>query len=132
MHLGVWLSQPAAKADETSPRLIYNIELAKQVGGLNFVPVWSPNGDTFVFVQDGKLIHYDTEKQEAAIWYEPLMGKFRSLPVFSPNGGGVAFVDNQGQGFSDYRLVVVNPGFEPVEHIVETEDGFKILAWLPN
>ncbi len=132
MHLGVWISQPVEQSDETKPRLIYNVELAKQTGGLNFVPVWSPDGNTFVFVQDGKLIHYDTQEQEATIWYEPLTGKFRSLPVFSPNGDGVAFVDNQGQGFSDYRLVVVNPGYKPVEHIVETEDGFRILAWLPN
>ena len=132
MHLGVWLSQPVDQADQTKPGLIYNVDLAKQVGGLNFVPIWSPNGDTFVFVQDGKLIHYDIQEQEATIWYERLMGKFRSLPVFSPNGEGIAFVDNQGQGFSDYRLVVVNPGFKPVEHIVETEEGFKILAWLPN
>ena len=132
MHLGVWVSQQLEQSDESKPRLIYSINLDKQVGGLNFVPVWSPGAETFVFVQDGKLIHYDLQEQEAAIWYESLMGKFRSLPVFSPNGDGVAFVDNQGQGFSDYRLVVVNPGYKPVEHIVETEDGFRILAWLPN
>jgi hypothetical protein len=40
-------------------------------------------------------------------------------------------VDNQGQGYSEYRLVVVNPKLQLVEHIIETDTGFRLLAWLP-
>jgi hypothetical protein len=78
------------------------------------------------------LIHYSLEQQEATIWYKSLTGKLRSVPVFSPNEEAVAFVDNQGQGFSEYRLIVVNPKLQPVEHIIDTKSGFRILAWLPN
>ncbi len=132
MHLGVWLTHP----DETEegPSLIYNMELSKvqQSEGLNFIPVWSPQGNTFVFFQQGQLIHYDLDKQEGTIWYKPVTGKLRSIPVFSPDGEAVAFVDSQGQGLSEYRLVVVNPRLEPVEEIIDTNQGFRILAWLPN
>jgi Tol biopolymer transport system component len=114
--------------------LIYSSDLAepRQHGLLNFVPVWSPFGNAFVFIQDGQLIYYDLLQQEANIWYKPLRGKLRSLPVFSPNEEAVAFVDNQGQGYSEYRLLVINPRLQPIEHIIETKEGFRVLAWLPN
>jgi hypothetical protein len=41
-------------------------------------------------------------------------------------------VDNQGQGYSEYRLVIVNPKLQPIEHVIETKEGFRVLAWLPN
>ncbi|RME98346.1 MAG: hypothetical protein D6768_17535 [Chloroflexi bacterium] len=129
MHLGVWLEKSRADNDRS---LIYSVDLTHQSAGLNFVPVWAPAGQAFVFFQEGKLIYYDIEKQEATIWYKGLQGKLRSLPVFSPNEEAVAFVDSQGQGFSQYRLVVVNPRLQPVENIIDTTDGFKVLAWLPN
>jgi Tol biopolymer transport system component len=114
------------------PRLIYDVPLAEQSGGLNFIPVWDPRGRGFVFFQDGKLVYYDVQRQEAAIWHKPLAGKLRSAPVFSPNEEAVAFVDNQGRGYSEYRLLVINPRLQPVEHIVQTKTGFKVLAWLPD
>ena len=130
LHLGVWLE---GLPDEDGPRsLIYSVNLTEAAGGLNFIPTWSLNGKGFVFFQEGKLIHYDLEKKEATIWYKPIAGKLRTAPVFSPNEEAVAFVDDQGQGFSEYRLVVVNPKLQPVERIIETDSGFRILAWLPN
>jgi hypothetical protein len=130
LHLGVWLE---SSRDESEQRtLIYSVNLTEAEGGLNFIPVWSLNGKGFVFVQEGKLIHYDLEQREATIWYKPIAGKFRNVPVFSPNEEAVAFVDDQGQGLSQYRLVVVNPKLQPVEHIIETDSGFRILTWLPN
>ena len=131
MHLGVWLAGEGLGADK--PHLIYDVNLAApHEKGLNFVPVWAPSGKAFVFFQGGELIYYDLQKQEATIWYKSLRGKLRSAPVFSPNEEAVAFVDNQGQGFSEYRLLVINPRLQPVEHIIKTEDGFQILAWLPD
>jgi hypothetical protein len=132
LHLGVWLNPTEGEGDELS--LIYSVNLSESGGpeGLNFIPVWSPEEDAFVFFQEGRLVHYDLPAGEATIWYKPVTGKLRSVPVFSPNEAAVAFVDNQGQGFSEYRLVVVNPRLQPVEHIIETRDGFRILAWLPN
>lgn len=133
LHLGVWLARlddPAAK-----PALIYSVDLseADRTGGLNFIPTWTPAGDAFVFFQEGRLIYYDLEKKEAAIWYKPLKGKLRSVPVFSPNEEAVAFVDNQGQGHSEYRLVIVNPKLQPIEHIIDaSQEGLRVLAWLPN
>jgi hypothetical protein len=128
LHLGVWLAQPDAEH-----KLIYSVDLsqAEQTGGLNFVPTWSPSGRAFVFFQGGRLIHYDLEKGEATIWYKPLPGKLRSIPVFSSNEDAVAFVDDQGQGLSDYRLLVINPKLEPIDHVIQAEKGFKVLAWLP-
>jgi hypothetical protein len=41
-------------------------------------------------------------------------------------------VDNQGHGFSEYRLVIVNPKLQPVEHIIDTQQSFLVLAWLPS
>lgn len=128
LNLGVWLQSNAAE----NRTLIYNLPVNDQIGGLNFIPVWSPFGNQFVFFQDGKLINYDLTKQEATIWYKGLTGKLRSVPVFSPNEEAVAFVDSQGQGFSNYRLLVVNPRLQPVEHIIDTNNGFTVLAWLPN
>ncbi|MDH3676493.1 MAG: hypothetical protein OES12_13440 [Anaerolineae bacterium] len=132
LHLGVWLNPTEGDGDQRS--LIYSVDLADSTDteGLNFIPIWSPDEASFVFFQAGQLINYDLEKQEATIWYKPVAGKLRTVPVFSPNEEAVAFVDNQGQGFSEYRLVVVNPRLQPVEHIIETRDGFRILAWLPN
>ncbi|HRX01484.1 MAG TPA: hypothetical protein P5280_18470, partial [Cyclobacteriaceae bacterium] len=86
----------------------------------------------FVFFQEGQLIYYDLAEGEATIWYRSINGKLRSIPVFSPNEEAVAFVDDEGRGFSEYRLVIVNPKLQPVEHIIETDSGFKVLAWLPN
>ncbi len=131
LHLGVWLTDAQSQAND--PRLIYSLDLIEaRQSGLNFIPVWAPNGQTFVFFQAGHLIYYDLVKQEATIWYKSLQGKLRSLPVFSPNEEAVAFVDDQGQGFSQYRLVVINPRLQPLEHIIQTDTGFRVLAWLPN
>ena len=135
LHLGVWISpENSPENSNEDPSLVYSVNLseAQAEGGLNFIPTWSPDGGSFVFFQEGQLIHYDLAKQEATIWYKPVIGKLRSIPVFSPNEEAVAFVDNEGQGFSEYRLVVVNPRLQPVEEIIETNDGFRILAWLPN
>jgi hypothetical protein len=131
LHLGVWLAGQSDEADDR--RLIYNVDLSEpRAGGLNFIPLWSPQGDAFVFFQEGNLIHYNMEQQAATIWYKSVQGKLRSAPVFSPNEEAVAFVDNQGQGYSEYRLVIVNPRLQPVEHIIDTQTGFRVLAWLPN
>lgn len=131
LHLGVWLTDARAQNDD--PRLIYSLNLAEaRRAGLNFIPIWAPDVRSFVFFQAGNLIYYDLDQQEATIWYKSLNGKLRSVPVFSPNEEAVAFVDNQGQGFSEYRLMVVNPRLQPIEHIIETDGGFRILAWLPN
>ena len=130
LHLGVWISE---KGDSGTPHLIYNQDLDQANSeGLSFIPIWSTNSDAFVFFQNGRLIYYDLTTKEATIWYKPVQGKLRSVPVFSPNEEAVAFVDNQGQGFSEYRLVVVNPRLQPVEHIIETNSGFRLLAWLPQ
>ncbi len=131
MHVGVWLTDASSDSDDR--HLIYSTNLSEpHQRGLNFVPVWSPFGNGFVFFQDGKLIYYDLVQQEAAIWYKSLGDKLRSRPVFSPNEEAVAFVDNQGQGYSEYRLLVINPRLQPIEHIIETKTGFRVLAWLPN
>lgn len=131
LHLGIWLSR--ADAVENSRELIYSVKAENRKSeALNFIPVWSAQGDAFVIFQDGQLIHYDLTEDEALIWYKSLTGKLRSLPVFSPNEEAVAFVDNQGQGYSEYRLIIVNPKLQPIEHIIETESGFLVLAWLPN
>ncbi len=131
MYLGVWLREEGG--GNTNLRLIYSSNLAEpHARGLNFVPVWSPFGNGFVFFQDGQLIYYDIRQQEATIWYKSLAGKLRSEPVFSPNEEAVAFVDNQGQGYSEYRLLVINPRLQPLEHIIDTKSGFRVLAWLPN
>lgn len=131
LHLGVWISERGAEAG--TPDLIYNLNLAEsQTGGLNFIPIWSADEKRAVFFQDGRLIHYDVAAQETTIWYKSVKGKLRSEPVFSPNEEAVAFVDNQGQGYSEYRLVIVNPKLQPIEHIIETKSGFRIVAWLPQ
>lgn len=133
LHLGVWLAPASGIGQER--RIIYSLDISNSTelaGGLNFIPVWTADSRAFIFFQAGQLIHYDLEKEEATIWYKPVPGKLKSLPVFSPNEEAVAFVDDQGHGHSGYRLVVVNPRLQPVEHIIETDSGFKILAWLPN
>jgi len=130
MHVGVWLT---TNKEQDEPRLIYSTNMSDpQVRGLNFVPVWSPIGKGFVFFQDGKLIYYDLLQQEAVIWHKSLGDKLRSLPVFSPDEEAVAFVDNEGKGYSEYRLLVVNPRLQPIEHVIDTKTGFRVLAWLPN
>jgi hypothetical protein len=128
LNLGVWLQNNA----DDNQSLIYNLAVNNQQGGLNFIPIWSPFGNQFVFFQDGQLINYDLTQEEATIWYKGLSGKLRSAPIFSPNEEAVAFVDSEGQGFSNYRLLVINPRLQPVEHIIQTETGFRVLAWLPN
>jgi hypothetical protein len=131
LHLGVWLGR--ANDADARPELIYNLNLAEdQLGGLSFIPTWTPQGEAFVFIQSGRLVYYNLANREAAVWYKPLRGKLRSLPVFSPDREAVAFVDNQGQGYSEYRLVIVNPKLQPIEHVIETKEGFRVLAWLPN
>ena len=131
MHLGVWLTEE--NGGSVDPRLIYSANLAEpHARGLNFVPVWSPLGNSFVFFQDGQLIYYDLRQQEAVIWYKSLGDKLRSTPVFSPQDEAVAFVDNLGEGYSEYRLLVINPRLQPIEHIIDTKTGFQVLAWLPN
>lgn len=131
MQLGVWLADERSQAE--NPRLIYNLSLAEALRPeLNFIPVWAPSGQAFVFFQAGNLLYYDLVEQEATIWYKSLGGKLRSVPVFSPNEEAVAFVDNQGQGYSEYRLLVIDPRLQPIEHILKTDSGFRILAWLPH
>jgi hypothetical protein len=129
LHLGIWLAQP-----EVEPKLIYSVDLSQteQTEGLNFIPTWSPSGRALVLFQGGRLIHYDLEKGEATIWYKPLTGKLRSLPVFSPNEEAVAFVDDQGEGEAGHRLLVINPKLEPLEEVIHGEKSFKVLAWLPQ
>ncbi|MCG3207374.1 MAG: hypothetical protein FOGNACKC_00974 [Anaerolineae bacterium] len=127
-HLGVWLELQA----QEQRSLIYNVNINHQQGGLNFIPTWRFDSQALVFFQEGKLIYYDVAKGEATIWYKPLPGKLRSVPVFSPNEEAVAFVDDQGQGYSQYRLLVINPRLQPVEHVISTKEGFRVLAWLPN
>jgi hypothetical protein len=127
-HLGVWLQDK--NSDERS--LIYNVNLSQQESGLNFIPIWRPDSQAMVFFQEGKLIYYDVAEGGATIWYKPFPGKLRSLPVFSPNEEAVAFVDSEGQGYSDFRLLVIDPRLQPVEHIIGNNEGFRVLAWLPN
>ena len=114
--------------------MINSVDLsqAEQTEGLNFIPTWSPSGRAFVLFQGGRLIHYDLETGEATIWYKPLSGKLRSLPVFSPNEEAVAFVDDQGEGATGHRLLVINPKLEPLEEVIQGEKSFKVLAWLPQ
>jgi len=133
LYLGVWLDRTETLDEaESSPKLLYNVNVDNLQGGLSFVPVWSPRENAFVFFQDGRLIYYDVGQEQASIWYKSLGDKLRSTPVFSPNEEAVAFVDNRGLGHSEYRLLVINPRLQPVEHIIETETGFRVLAWLPN
>jgi hypothetical protein len=130
LNLGVWISNN--ENEDQKPHLIYNFNLAQaETSGLNFIPIWSSTSEAAVFFQNGRLIYYDVDQEEAKIWYKPVRGKLRSAPIFSPNEEAVAFVDNQGQGYSEYRLVVVNPKLQLVEHIIETDTGFRLLAWLP-
>lgn len=130
LQWGVWLiSNEVLDPDKN---LIYSASLSEQNEGLNFIPVWSPTGEEFVFFQAGQLIYHNLLEDETTIWYQSINGNLRSIPVFSPNEEAVAFVDDQGQGFSEYRLIIVNPKLQPVEHIIETDSGFKVLAWLPN
>ncbi len=133
-YLGVWLKKTSPPDDgvDQQPQLIYNVNIDDLQGGLSFVPVWSPRENAFIFFQDGRLIYYDVLQAEAAIWHKSLGDKLRSMPVFSPNEESVAFVDNRGLGHSEYRLLVINPRLQPVEHIIETATGFRVLAWLPN
>jgi hypothetical protein len=128
VQLGVWL-EPVTTSER---RLIYNAPLDQYSRGLNFIPSWTRDSQELVFFQGGQLIHYDVSTGQGTIWYKGVGDKLRSLPVFSPNEDAVALVDNQGQGHSDYRLLVINPRQEPVEHVIETETGFRILAWLPD
>lgn len=130
LQLGVWLSENGNEDEKAG--LIYHLNLNDQTGGLTFIPTWSNREDATIFFQDGNLVHYDLIDKEATIWYKSVGGKLRSAPVFSPNEEAVAFVDNQGQGLSEYRLVVINPKLQPVEHIIETKTGFQLLAWLPQ
>lgn len=130
LNLGVWITERGN--NDAGPDLIYNLSLTEsRSGGLNFIPIWSTDEQIAVFFQDGNLIHYDVVEREATIWYKAVNGKLRSVPIFSPNEEAVAFVDNQGQGYSEYRLVIVNPKLQPIEHIIETDSGFRLLAWLP-
>jgi len=129
LYVGVWLTS----TNVTTPTLLYNVDLKDNYAeGLNFIPIWAPHGKSFVFFQEGNLIHYDIENEKAVIWYQSLQGKLRSVPVFSPREEAVAFTDSEGQGLSDYRLVIINPRLKPIERIIKTEAGFKVLAWLPN
>ncbi len=130
LYLGVWLQQHRA---ETPPKLVYQVDLSTpSADGLTFVPTWSTVEDGFVFFQDGKMIFYDVTKKQAAMWHQSLLGRLRSKPVFSPNRRAVAFVDNQGQGVSEYRLVIVDPRLKPIEKIIVTESVFQVLTWLPD
>ncbi|MDM8529284.1 hypothetical protein QUF58_13900 [Anaerolineales bacterium HSG24] len=131
LYVGVWLKQWASEPDKRD--LVYSVHLATTDGdGLTFIPTWNQSNNGFVFFQEGNLVYYDAINQEAVIWDKSLRGKIRSMPVFSPNKEAVAFVDNQGQGVSEYRLKVINPRLQPVDHVIETETGFRVLAWLPD
>ena len=128
LYLGVWLKEFGSPIE---PKLLYQLRIGDPEEGLNFIPVWSPDGNQVVFFQNGRLIHYDLDQQEGLIWYRPVRGKLRSLPIFSPFEPAVAFVDNQGQGFSEYRLLVINPKLQPIIHILETDSSLRLLSWLP-
>jgi len=131
LYVGVWLRQWDSEPDQRS--LIYTVHLATtDRDGLTFIPTWDQSNSGFVFFQEGNLVYYNAINQEAVIWDKSLRGKIRSMPVFSPNKEAVAFVDNQGQGASEYRLKVINPRLQPVDHVIETETGFRVLAWLPD
>jgi len=130
VYLGLWLVKYGQNG-AAQRQLIYNADLVEPVKGLNYIPTWSRLTHDLVFFQEGNLVYYDQDKNEAAIWYKSLRGKLRSNPIFAPNKQAVAFVDNQGNGVSAYRLMIINPWLQPIEKFIVAENGFQILAWLP-
>jgi Tol biopolymer transport system component len=128
LYLGLWLTK-YGQNNATQRQLIYNANMVQPVEGLNYIPTWSAHN--FVFFQEGNLVYYDQDKNEAAIYTKSLYGKLRSSPIFAPTGEAVAFVDNQGNGVSNYRLMIINPRLQPIEKMIVTDKGFQILAWLP-
>ncbi|HXW00526.1 MAG TPA: hypothetical protein VEC93_19065, partial [Anaerolineae bacterium] len=66
------------------------------------------------------------------IWYQSLRGRLASAPAFSPNEKAIAFIYQPEQGSRQYHLLVLNPQFKPLEHLIEAQEGFRVLAWLPH
>jgi hypothetical protein len=128
--LGIWL------ADNERPKerqLVFSRELSKAgEGKLNTDPFWSPAGDAFGLFREGNLVYYDLKQHKAAIWYESLAGQLTSTPVFSPNEEAVALVTQPAGSSARYHLLILNPRFKPLEHVIEAQEGFRVLAWLPH
>ncbi|MBE7554765.1 MAG: hypothetical protein HS126_27250 [Anaerolineales bacterium] len=129
-YLGIWL------ADNERPKerqLIFSRELSKAgEGKLNADPFWSPAGDAFGLFREGNLVYYDLKQREAAIWYQSLAGQLTSPPVFSPHEKAIALVTQPAGSSTQYHLLVLNPQFKPLEHLIEAQQGFRVLAWLPH
>jgi hypothetical protein len=129
-YLGIWL------ADNERPKerqLVFSRELSKAgEGKLNTDPFWSPAGDAFGLFREGNLVYYNLKQHEAAIWYQSLRGRLTSPPVFSPNEKAIALVTQPAENSSQYHLLVLNPQFKPLEHLIDVQKGFRVLAWLPH
>jgi len=130
-YLGVWLAESGQANSQR--RLVYSRELTQAgEGHLNADPFWSPRGDAFVLFREGKLVHYNVKYGGAAAWYQGLWGQLTSAPVFSPNEEAVAFVYRQDTSPAQYHLLVLNPEFKPLEHIIAAQEGVRLLGWLPH
>lgn len=128
-YLGIWL------ADNEHPQerqLIFSRELSKAgEGKLNSDPFWSPAGGAFGLFREGNLVYFDLKQREAAIWYQALAGQLTSPPVFSPHEKAIALVTQPAENSSQYHLLILNPQFKPLEHLIDAREGFRVLAWLP-
>jgi hypothetical protein len=130
-YLGVWLA--GGEPQQVKRQLIYSVELTQAGEGMLITdPFWSPGGEAFAFFREGKLIYYDLDRREGTIWYQSLRGRLASAPVFSPNAEAIAFVYQSDQGSRQYHLLVLNPQFKPLEHLIEAQEGLRVLAWLPQ
>ncbi len=130
-YLGVWLAN--ADKGKIEQRLIHSLDLSQvKANQLSFDPVWTPQAEAFVFAQAGQLIYYEVKRQEAVVWSSSLQGQLVSPPVFSPHGGAVALAVQPESNSSEYRLLVINPQLKPIEHHLNAQKGFRVLAWLPH
>lgn len=128
--LGIWLADNDQREER---QLIFSRELSKAgEGKLNSDPFWSPAGNAFGLFREGKLIYYNLKQHEAAIWYESLRGQLTSSPVFSPNEEAIALVTQPAGNSTQYHLLVLNPQFKPLEVVIEAQQGFRVLTWLPH
>jgi hypothetical protein len=130
-YLGIWLADGGPAKVQRS--LLYSRELSQAgAGRLNADPFWSPRGDAFVLVREGQLIYYNLKIREAASWYQSLRGQLTSAPAFSPQGEALALAYHDPETPLRYHLLVINPQFKPLEHIIDAQEGFRVLAWLPH
>lgn len=128
-YLDVWL----AGNSPANRRLIYSADLAQaEPGRPDLKPVWSLHGEALVWVQAGQLLHYEVPQPQAQLWYAGLQAQLTSAPVFSPYGRAVALVDQAQAGSPEYRLLVIDPRLQPLEHLITAQRGFHVLAWLPQ